>query len=194
MKDFFKFLYERFLMRDIIGKLTPGFIVFLTFYYSFEDTIFHNILVEQHWKVGIWLIFPISYLIGLILQITGELLGLHWSCKAPKYILFVPTGCIRFFKKYHEEHLNNTRDLSLIDEDNVRILDERHIALKEGTGNFSLALLVLITVGTLTDNLDISKYIIPLIVLCLLGLISHYVFMRRQIAYEIKVLTKLKGE
>ncbi|MFC2142699.1 ankyrin repeat domain-containing protein, partial [Acidobacteriota bacterium] len=91
MKDMLQFLYEKFLMRDIIGKLTPGFIVLLTFYYSLNDSIFHTSLKDPSFKIAVWLIFPISYLIGIILQIVGELIGLHWTCKTPKFILLFPT-------------------------------------------------------------------------------------------------------
>ena len=185
-------LYERFLIRDIIGKLTPGFIVLLTFYYSLNDSIFHISLKDPNFKIAVWLIFPISYLIGIILQIVGELIGLHWTCRAPKFILLFPTGGIGYFKKYHEELLNNVRDLSLMAGDTVRILDERNIALKEGAGNFSLALLVLIVAGFISPNLDTSRYAIPLTILCVSGFVSHYVLMRRQIAYESKIIEELK--
>jgi hypothetical protein len=91
MGDLAKILYEKFFMRDLLGKVGPGFVA--TF--AVLKTLDVDVTAVVPRKEALWLLWvaalPALYIAGLALQISGERLGLHSASPKPRFLLFFST-------------------------------------------------------------------------------------------------------
>ena len=190
MSDFAKVLYEKFFMRDFMGKLGPGAVVLAMVGYMLcgEGLAISRIPTALLWVAGL----PFAYLIGLGVQILSELLGMHSASPAPRYILFSPT-------KFSANTELDTR-MALISKAtdtewtvNAKEQRERFVVLKEASGNMSMAVLiglVLAWFGLGGTNISVFLKVAGIVVVCVLYL-SHLIHANRQANYETNVLEKV---
>ncbi len=190
MNDFAKVLYEKFFMRDFMGKLGPGavFLVMVAYTLRGETLDISRVPTAILWVAGL----PFAYLIGLGVQILGELLGLHSATPAPRYILFIPTK--------FSVNTEFDKRLALIGKAkecewtvNAKEQRERFLVLKEASGNMSIALLfgsIIAWSGLWGANLSIFYKIACILVAGVLYL-SHRIHAIRQANYETKVLREV---
>lgn len=190
MIDFAKVLYEKFFMRDFIGKLGPGAVVLVMVGYILygKDLDISRVPTALLWVAGL----PFAYLIGLGVQILSELLGLHSASPAPRYILF----CKTWFSANTE--LDERTSLIGTATDiqwtvNAKEQRERFVVLKEASGNMSMALLIgLVLAWSRLGGANISKFhkVAGIVVVGVLYL-SHRISAIRQANYETNVLEEV---
>jgi len=195
MGDVVKVLYERFLMRDLLGKVGPGFIT--TF--SVLSALKINITALLPDEKTVWLLWvaalPILFLIGLALQIIGELLGLHSASPRPRYYLcfFNTRG------RWCDVNLDFDRRLSMFRNapsgslsPDAQAQRERFVYLKEGSGNMALAFFVALTCLRTTGVpwKDVGLLLLALLSLALFA--SHFMHAKRQAVFEIRTLNKIQ--
>ncbi len=69
MSDIIKVLYEKFLMRDLLGKVSPGFVAVATVL-SALDVKIANLFPDERFLWILWVsALPVLFLVGLALQI-----------------------------------------------------------------------------------------------------------------------------
>ncbi len=87
MIELAKTLYEKFFMRDALGKVTPGFIAILALVHAsgIEPVdLMADVPAEDPWLLVVYVpIIPACYLVGLGLQTVGEYLALHSANPRP---------------------------------------------------------------------------------------------------------------
>lgn len=190
MSDFAKVLYEKFFMRDYMGKLGPGAVVLVMVGYMLhgEGLDISRVPTALLWVPGL----PFAYLIGLGVQILSELLGLHSASPAPRYILFIET-------KFSANTELDER-MALIGKAtdtqwtvNAKEQRERFVVLKEASGNMSMAVLiglVLAWSGLGGANISVFHKVAGIVIVGVLYL-SHRMNAIRQANYETNVLEKV---
>lgn len=187
MGDFAKILYEKFFMRDLLGKIGPGFVA--TFAVLVALDVDATTIVSEKTLWLLWVVaIPTLYIAGLSLQILGEQLGLHSASPKPRYFLlfFSTTGNWAKANEDHDKRLVLTRNAPPYKwGDGAKQQLERFIYLKEGSGNFALALLVVL-LSLFFDPTDLSTAIIIVLVIVILALFSsHVIHAKRQARFEI---------
>ncbi|MEW6410415.1 MAG: hypothetical protein AB1488_09955 [Nitrospirota bacterium] len=199
MSDLAKILYERFFMRDVLGKVTPGFIVLLTFLHLFgvnQLPIVPDMKLEGPIQVVVYvIIIPVCYLLGLGLQIFGESFGLH--SPSPQPLKFLLVLRLPSWAEAYNEHRNRLSMINtkIADKDvraDVKSQRERFVYLKEGSGNLALAFAGLAT-ALLFKSPDALKNESGTVIGLLFGLaaileVSHYLHGARQSGFEIRAL------
>lgn len=137
-------IYEKFFMRDLLGKLTPGAISMLAVFYLLVPDAF-NTLYMKSWPWIFWLLaIPLCLLAGLGLQIMGELLGVHAASPFPQWVVFVRIGG-RWDRANRQFRTRQAIFLTTPDGKLPRAVQaqrERLVYLREGSGNLALALAV----------------------------------------------------
>jgi hypothetical protein len=137
--EFANILYKNFFLRDLLGKIVPGAIAFLALYSIIpKDAV--SIVSIPHtfdWLLGL-VLFVSFMLFGTCVQTIGELLGLHSAHPRPL------VAFLRNEKGVTARDLFRGRMARFAKEanDTEKEQRERYIYLKEGTGNFALALLI----------------------------------------------------
>jgi len=190
MNDIAKIVYEKFFMRDLLGKILPGTIISLAILSSLGITDTSKIIPFQELRSLLWLfILAWSILAGLALQILGELIGFHSASPRPQRILFF----IKITKWYQvnedfRERLSLIRNAS--DEQwtsGAKEQRERFVYLKEGSGNLALALLVLFLRYMFSGS---AFYPLPMAILLFAIILywSHLIHATRQAFFEIRTL------
>jgi len=107
--DTIKYLYEKFILRDLLSFITPGAIVVLTAFVLFLpepclsqrlDTLFEYSR-EMHWLLYIPL-FGLFFMVGFAIQCFGEMMGyIHTS---RKYVSCCRQRCkIFYFRKWRTD-------------------------------------------------------------------------------------------
>jgi hypothetical protein len=199
MNDLAKILYERFFMRDVLGKVAPGFIVLLTFIYLSKLDQFKIALdtkLDGPLQVVVYVIIvPVCYLFGLALQIFGESFGLHSPSPQPLKFLFVFRT--RSWSEAYNQHRDRLTMINTMIDDKDKRADvksqrERFVYLKEGSGNLALALAGMATV-IFVERPDALKDQSGIIIGFLCGIaaileVSHYLHGARQAGFEIRAL------
>ena len=190
MSDFAKILYEKFFMRDFMGKLGPGAVVLVMVGYMLhrEWLDISGVPTALLWVAGL----PFAYLIGLGVQILSELLGLHSASPAPRYILFIKTK--------FSANTELDKRMALIGKAtdtqwtvNAKEQQERFVVLKEASGNMSMAVLIgliLAWSGLGGANISVFHKVAGIVVVGVLYL-SHLIHAIRQANYETRVLKEV---
>lgn len=190
MTDLVKYLYEKFLMRDLLGKVVPGllFIFCLSHALEIDPRLFLTKFPIPEWLYGL-MIFGISILAGLGLQVIGETLLLVSAHPHPISILWQPRKgreARRLFRK-------RMSDFSKGQNEAQKEQRERYVYLIEGSGNLSLSFL-----SASITQLGNPKMAISFIGLFVLFLFVHKIHVSRQAHYEIAIIRgrgeKLKSD
>lgn len=189
MGDFTKILYEKFFIRDVLGKLGPGAIATVILLYAVADPKSAATIAKLlEGGVAFFIALPLFYMVGIALQISGERIGLHSSSPRPRYILVFFRSCGNWAKA------NTDLDDRLVliqtappDKwtDGAKEQRERLVYLKEGSGNMALALFVAAVCLYAWPQTSISLLAgIFTIVLY----VSHLMHAERQARFEVNVL------
>jgi hypothetical protein len=173
-----------------MGKLGPGVFVLAMISYMLGGEGLDTSMIPTTllWVAGL----PFAYLIGLGVQILGELLGLHSASPAPRYILFYPT-------KFSANIDFDTR-MALISKATdtqwtvySKEQRERFIVLKEASSNMSIAVLIILVLawsGLWGMNINVFCKVAGIVVVGVLYL-SHRIHANRQANFETNVLEKV---
>jgi hypothetical protein len=132
MDGFFEGLYERFILRDIVGKVVPGFLVLLTLGSTFRWGARHF----SDWTpelLQLTLVYAVSFVIGTSLQFIGTKLG--WI---RTYVWPAEIKKKKVVRSSQEVSLTKYRAL-LNKSQPIRLQRERLVVLKQVTGNFGMA-------------------------------------------------------
>lgn len=173
--------YSRFILRDLLAKITPGAIVLLVVCSNINfDNIVVELLKSSNLIVCI-LFFSIAWIVGFAIQGIGELLGLI---------------------KYHEnEEAEKNYHRFLIEgkEDQQKDV-ERMVVIKETCGNSYVALLMVLVI-TLTNKIlnnnwlvkgDIINYIMLLIFIISLRYMHNEHVKRQNKVVKAKLINNVK--
>lgn len=196
---FVNVFYQKFFLRDVLGKVAPGCVVCLTLVQAL-DIPSADLLTAWHpagW-VRSFVEIALFYLIGVTLQVTGELLGLLSASPKPHHILFLPVGwlrqwpaCRRWWQinEDYAERLMRLRGAQL--PATITEHDDYLSAIKEGTGNLSLALFVVAAVSWWSPPDGQLGVVTALVGIAFLLWSSQLLLAKRQARFEITVLARL---
>jgi hypothetical protein len=183
--DWVKYIYERFFMRDLLGKIMPGSI---ELYAIVHLTGMDDILDVTKWHWPIWLLAAAASLVtALAFQTLAELVGLHSASPRPRRILFF-FAC-RNWKNIYQDfrvRLNMFRLATTKQEaPDAAIERERFVYFKEASGNLGIAVLILLPV--LFPKISWIAFAL-LLAFSILLLATHFIHSNRQAEYEIHFL------
>jgi hypothetical protein len=196
MGDFVKVLYERFLMRDLLGKVGPGLITAFSIISALGIDLIGLLSAARKTMWLFWLAaLPIFFIIGLAVQIVAELLGLHSASPRPRYYLIIFSS----WGAWRDVNIDFDRRLALLRNAPSNALSsdaqaqrERFVYLKEGSGNMAAALIVTL-VCILVEKAPLSyDGILPVVLFCLALFASHFIHAKRQAIFEIRTLNKIQ--
>jgi hypothetical protein len=150
MSEFLEGLYDRFLLRDVVGKATPGFILLIVVW----NSVYGDIRFPFHKDIFIGVVvFGISFVAGIIIQWIGVKIG------AIRLYVWEETRSRSTVQEaslsaYHN-FLERTRNKPF-----VRIQRERFVVLKHIAGNFAtlgIFILVIRLVFLICSNQFLQK-------------------------------------
>ena len=154
---------------------------------------------------GPWILWaaavPVVYVIGLALQVLGELLGLHSATPRVMYFLGFPVTALPAFLPWVAKAQMTTRTFYRCQEqfallnpeqrDNLSEGLERYVVLKEASGNFALAFFSFGGALLSSGNADGQPLLVPALGgLGLLLLYSHRLHAAREAVLRIRTLHK----
>jgi hypothetical protein len=183
--EWLKYIYEKFFMRDLLGKITPGSVEL----YALVHLAGVNDKVDvTSWPWPVWVLAAAASLItALAFQILAEWVGIHSASPRPRRVLFFPTW--GNWKKINQDFRVR---LSLITQataqqwtPNAATQRERYVYLKEGSGNLGTAVLLVIPALALQDAL-ICWALLAAFAIVLLA--THFVHAKRQAEHELHSL------
>lgn len=93
MGDFANILYKQFFLRDLLGKIVPGSLALFALYLLLPQEARDAIVApgDFSWYFEV-ILFALSLVFGLGLQIVAEWLGFHSAHPRPLTILFLRTS------------------------------------------------------------------------------------------------------
>lgn len=190
MGDISKVLYEKFFMRDLLGKVGPGFVAVI----SVLKVLNVDVSTLMPGKETTWLLWvaalPILYMVGVSMQIIAELVGLHSASPKPRYFLFkLSTG--DWCKANDDFDFRITKISNATSDkwgDGAKEQRERFVYLKEGSGNFAVASLIVVLTLLFDKPKEHYSEIIILIFLSIAMYASHIIHAKRQARFEIRTL------
>jgi hypothetical protein len=172
--DSIKYLYEKFILRDLLSIVAPGFIVSLSILlFPFSLTQILSFLKEIPFLIYIP-IYGVIFIVGFAIQCFGA------RCRIIRFHNRVTD------KNYYKKlvgFLKATKDNNIM-RDNW----ERFVVLKQMCGNGSLAIfisaLLILTNSRIQPKIPLVIEIVPPLALSAFLLWSHYVHLNRQMDWE----------
>ncbi len=150
MENTIKYLYEKFLLRDLLSFVMPGALIVLTGYgllFNFEPVELFRQSRMIHGLLYIPL-FGLFYLVGFSLQSAGRLIGLiriHWRDNIPfnqRIAIFYNSLLSRdIYQEVREDSMNFSQASE--GHEWVQQLHERSVVLKQMAANSWFAVIVL---------------------------------------------------
>jgi hypothetical protein len=132
----FDSLYNKFLLRDVFAKITPGLIVIFAALYFFQGSVKKIICLLGNLSFWQWFLLPLAWIMGFFLQHLG--LMFKWL-KDPTYTLWKSEE--EKDKKKLAERFDKKVYISIRNDNEFCKLLERTIIIKETCGNASMALM-----------------------------------------------------
>ena len=193
-------VYQKFFLRDILGKIVPGYVVCTVLLDLFDLT---NTDLFLHWELSsvvlVFTEFGALYLAGFALQVAGELLGFLSASPKPHHVFFLPVGALKrwpMFARWWQVNEDSAERLfrmtSTTHQMNPKTVEHRNFlsSLKEGSGNLALALFIgLMNLWTSAGEPHLLSS-----VLLLLGIFflwsGHLLFAKRQARFEVTALAQ----
>ncbi len=140
MSGFFDNLYRKFLLRDILAKAVPGFLLLA---YLFHDKIPANYPKHGFPEiVVVAVLYGLSFMTGMLLQFLGSQFRI--------IKIYVHEGDRNKSLKYLREFLGDKDN-----KENLSTQRERFVILKNMSGTYAMALIAIILV-TFFKNLEIE--------------------------------------
>ncbi|MBI3247157.1 MAG: hypothetical protein HYZ50_11700 [Deltaproteobacteria bacterium] len=201
MDTFARILYQKFFLRDVVGKVAPGGIVVAALLLSLDLGVVDLLSTP---KVVRGLVAPVAFaccfLAGVGLQVAGELLGLLSASPKPHHVLFLPVGWLRRLPPCaHWWQLNEDSAERLVrircaapgDVGTEAMAHWEYLsALREGTGNLALALLVLVGRCVTAPEAAPAEVVVALLFSAWLLWSTQALFAKRQARFEIALLAR----
>lgn len=185
MNNLPKVLYEKFFLRDFLGKLGPGAMVTLLLFQTVGSP--ESALRFLDGGFAYFVTLPLFYVVGVSLQIIGERIGLHSSSPRPTHIFFFPTT--GNWAKANEDFLTRYKLIRTAPSEKwTNGLEEqrdRIVYLKEGAGNMALALAVSAICLFIMAQKSFSLLAVSG---AFMLYISHIIYASRQAYFEISML------
>lgn len=183
LKDFFDSFYQKFILRDFLAKIIPGFILFSSLWWSL-DSDFERLKNQIPINISFWewvFIIGISWMLGLAIQSVGEkfcitpyprifgkltfeeIKSLYEEFTKPennelKEIIRGKNkgnfNCLRFF--YNSVKFHN-EEIKIFKKEPESQYFERIVVLKEACGNVCMSL-ILSTIFIVLINLSLILF------------------------------------
>lgn len=190
MDTFARIFYQKFFLRDVVGKIAPGGIVLFALMQNLE------VLGEKGLTASLVLV-AFCFLIGLVLQIIGELLGLLSASPKPHHVLLLPVGWLQrvlpLFTHWWQVNEDATERFVRLHCASARQIApaafaywEYLAALREGAGNLSLGLLM----ASLFTASESGQFGVLALLSFFVLLATHKLFAKRQARFEITILAR----
>jgi hypothetical protein len=136
ISSLFDSFYNKFILRDIFAKITPGIIVIFVALYYYQGSIHGIVCFLKSLSAWQWFLLPLAWIMGFFLQGLGLMFNI---LEDPTYKLSKSNDenkkeelAARFDKKVH---------ISVRDDKEYGKLLERAIIIKETCGNAGMALI-----------------------------------------------------
>lgn len=179
--DWVRYIYDKFFMRDLLGKITPGVIEL------YALSILAGAGVPTHAMKWPW---PLYFVVAAAAEVTalafqtlGEWVGIHSASPRPRRVLFFPA-----WGRIYEDFRSRLSMITQASTDEwskeAGMQRERLVYLKEGAGNLGIAMLLLAPTLECLQGWGIS------LMLLFSGLLigTHFVHGRRQAEHELRAL------
>lgn len=158
IKDLFDVFYTKFLLRDILAKVVPGFLFLAALLrgaglFQFIDAQFYLIVI----------VYGLSFAIGIFLQTFASMLGIvkiHvWPSEGKKTAMGVSLNKLKIFLKENK--------------DNQEILAQRErlVIIKNMAGTYAALVLILTVFGV------VHFFFTPIIGLAPIGVLVFYILL-----------------
>jgi len=180
MAEFANILYKQFFLRDLLGKIVPGAIVFLALYSIIPKETVSVVSMPDSldWLLGL-VLFASFMLFGICVQTIGELSGLHSAHPRPLIAFLQNEKGVKARNLFRERQARFGKEAN----DSQKEQRERYVYLKEGTGNFALALFI-----SAFAVWGQWQLMILMVLISVLAYFTHMMSRSRQGYYEMKVL------
>jgi hypothetical protein len=187
MDTFARILYQKFFLRDVVGKIAPGGLAVLAVTQNLER-------LQSGGALLAFIALGVFFLLGLGLQVVGELIGLLSASPKPHHVFLLPVGwlqrlpmCAHWWRVNEDATERLLRlQCALPGQVSAEALAywEYLASLREGAGNLALALLV--------TAVSFETGAIGVVALLLFFLLwsSHKLFAKRQARFEISLLAR----
>jgi hypothetical protein len=183
-------LYQKFFLRDVVGKIAPGGIVILALVQSLEA-------LQVRGFAASLVLLALFFLIGLALQVIGELVGLLSASPKPHHVLFLPVGWLQrilpLFTHWWQVNEDATERLVRLQCASAHEIAPEALAyweylaaLREGAGNLSIGLFVASLLAASESGQFGALALLSFFVL----LAAHKLFAKRQARFEITILAR----
>lgn len=126
--------YNKFILRDVFAKITPGLVFILAVLYCLLGSINEVVYFLEKFSAWQWFLLPLAWILGFFLQHLG--LMFKWL-KDPTYALWRSKK--EEDKKKLAERFEKRVRASIKDDRNYLQLLERATLIKEACGNASMA-------------------------------------------------------
>jgi hypothetical protein len=160
-------IYDKLVLRDLIGKVVPGSVSMLSVaigLYGPDDV--NRLLSELHWSLLV-IGAGVAWLMGFALQFTGETLGLLKTHPGPSRR--------DFFSKWAEFHATAT--------DHQKIHAERLNVIKEACGNGSVAFIGGSVIIAVAQSIRGVYKVVPMCILLTLAVFVGVALWRMHITH-----------
>jgi len=168
MGDTIKYLYEKFILRDFFAKIIPGFVILLSIATILtEKSPIYLITLVPNWNTHLFLLIAgLSWVLGFVAQEIG-----------------------RWFRVLRtEDPVNKLITLArLKGEEDLKHQRERHVVIKEATGNLAMALVVLLVVSLVKIPNMILRVSVAIGVPALILFVRHRYMAKRQTEIDIEI-------
>ncbi len=182
--EWVKYLYNKFIMRDLVGKMVPGVIELYA--------LIHLAGVQNNLHVAKWpwpayvLVAAAAVVTALAFQTLAEWVGIHSASPTPRRIIF-----FRSPESWQQIDTDFRSRLSVITQateqqwsKEAAAQRERLVYLKEGSGNLGIAVLLVIPV--LEYQFGWGPVLLFAFSILLVG--THFVHAKRQAEHELHSL------
>lgn len=190
LSDLAKVLYDDLFKRDLLGKIGPGSLALLALALAMEvPKLLTSLPNGLQWLVVVASV-ALAFVMGVALQVVGELLGLHSASPRPsRLLLFKTGGSWQRANSAFEWRLSLIRNATADQwRSGSQMQRERFVVLKEASGNMGLALLVVVGCLLARDSMEHLAVLVSVAALAFFLVVSHYRHARRQENFEINVL------
>jgi hypothetical protein len=169
-KHFFDSIYDKLVLRDLVGKVVPGSILILSAGVSvYSPTEFNELLESVHWSLLV-VGGGAAWLMGFALQYAGEICRLLRTHPGGR-----TSSRTEFFESWSKFQVTATA--------HEKIHAERLNVIKEACGNGAVALLVgtfMVTVGHIVRG---AYEVIPMCMLLTMAVLAGLALWRMHIIH-----------
>lgn len=142
MNNFFDNLYNKFLLRDLLGKALPGLILLLGLTIILGHGSFRVLSSFRHITIfHYFLLYGLSFAVGMLLQ-SGSIVRFLWRRRKKVDGLAQLTNYSKFLKK-QATTFKEKNAVGLLIAQTIVAQRERLVVLKDMTGNLGMSFFLL---------------------------------------------------